>query len=135
MQLVDLLLNVLGLVALLPYLMPVRSLSLRSSIDDFEHEFSRVLVVFAVSSSVGLEVVEKCSGVLSNFTKVNSLTTLCQEEKAVELLEKDGTRLMDSTEDSLTGVGEFAEEGTDGPGTLGVQTTGRLVEEEDFDEY
>lgn len=133
MQFVDLFLNILGLVALLPYLMPVRSLSRRSSIDNFEHEFSRVLIVLAVSSTIGLEVVKKCSGVLSDITEVDSLTTLCQKEKAVELLEKDGTRLMNGTEDSLTGVGELAEESADSPGTLRIQTTGRLVEEKDFD--
>jgi hypothetical protein len=30
---------------------------------------------------------------------------------------------MDSTEDGLTGVGELAKEGTDGPSALGIQTT------------
>lgn len=122
-QLVNLSLNILCLLTILPNFVPVRSLSRRSSVDDLEHEFSRVLVILTVSSSIGLEVVKKCSGVLSDITEVDSLTALCQEEKAIEFLEKNSAGLMDGTENSLAGVGELAEEGADGPGTLRVQST------------
>lgn len=122
-QFVNLGLNSLSLFAVPPDFMPVRSLSGRSSVDDLEHKFCRVLFIVTVSSTVILEVIKQSSGVLADVAKVHSLTTLSQEQETVKFLEQDGTGLMDSTEDGLTGVGELAKEGTDGPSALGIQTT------------
>ena len=64
-QLVDLRLNGFSLFTLLPYIVPIRALSRRSGVDDLEHEFSWVLVIFTVPTSILLEVFEKCPRVFS----------------------------------------------------------------------
>jgi hypothetical protein len=122
-QLVDLSLDALGFFALLPDLVPVGTLSSRSGVDDLEHEFGWVLLIVTLSGSIIFEVFKKCTTVLADVSEIHRLTALCQEKKAVELLEEDGAGLMDGTQDSLTGVGKLAEEGANGPGTLRVQST------------
>lgn len=122
-QFVNLSLDALGLFAVLPDFVPVRSLSGRSSVNDLEHEFCRVLFIVTVSSTVVLEVIKQSSGVLADVAKVHSLTTLGQEQETVKFLEQNSTGLMNSTKDGLTSVGELTKESTDGPSALGIQTT------------
>jgi hypothetical protein len=56
-QLVNLSLDALGFFALLPDLVPIRALSSRSSVHNLEHILRWVLIIFAVSSVVVLEVI------------------------------------------------------------------------------
>lgn len=68
---------------------------------------------------------------MSNIPKVHRLATLLQQQQAIKLLEQLSRWLMDSAENSLSGISETAKERHDSPGRLGVETGGRFVEEEE----
>ncbi|KAI6758696.1 hypothetical protein HG530_010936 [Fusarium avenaceum] len=78
----------------LPDRMPIFSLGAHSVVDDLKHPLSRVLVISTGSGTFLLEVIEKSTA-----------------------------GLMNGAEDSLSGICKLAEEGDDGPRTLGVETT------------
>jgi len=80
--------------------------------------------------TVALKVLDEGRGVFANGAKVDWSTPLCEKEKAVEFLEEDGRGLVDGAEDGLPVVGEFPHEAADGPGGLGVEAGGWLVEKE-----
>jgi hypothetical protein len=69
-------------------------------------------------------------GVFANVAVVNSLSSLSEEQKVVELLEQDGGWLMDSAKNSLSIVGKLAKKSTDRPGSLGIKPRGWFVKEE-----
>ena len=117
----------LRLFTLVPECWPLLVFVALGMVHDFQHVFCRILLVVAVSSTVALEIVQHGTRVLSNGSKVYSMSTLCEEQKTVECLEEDGARLMDGTEDSLTVVGQLAKEGADSPGGLRVETTVKLL--------
>ena len=89
----------------------------------------RVLRRLALSSAIVLEVLDESGRILADVAEVDGFTTFLEEEEAIEDLEELGRRLMDGTEDSLTLVREAPQEGTNGPGTLRVETRCRLVKE------
>ena len=86
---------------------------------------------------------------MSKVTEVDSLTALAEEQEAVENLEQLGGRLVDAKSGSssangrllvilnhvradnrLASIRETPEETYDSPSTLGIQTGGRFIEEE-----
>lgn len=127
MELLDLLLDLAILFAVVPGLDPVMVLTT----NDLEHVFSGVLVVVALAGAVALEVAEKSAGLFTDVAEVDGLATFAEEQESVELLEQDSARLVDGAEYSLSTIGQLAEEGTDSPGTLRVQSTSRFVQEEE----
>jgi hypothetical protein len=118
MQLIDLLLDFLRIVTLLPDIEPLLVLVVSASVDNLKHVFGRVLLLAALAPAMGLEVLEKRLGVLADFAEVDCLSAFGKEEQAVEFLEEDGAGLMDGAEDGLAGGGQLLEEGDDGPGAL-----------------
>jgi hypothetical protein len=114
----------------LPNNIPLFALVVRTIVDDLKHVFSGVLLFAAGSSTVRLEVLEQRARVLSNVTEVNGLTTLGQEQQAVERLEENSAGLMDGAENSLPRVSELTQERADRPRALRVKSTGRLIKEE-----
>lgn len=68
--------------------------------------------------------------VLTNGTKVDTLTAALKEQEAVEGLEDQGVRLVDCAENRNTGTGKLLEETSDTEGTGRVETRGGLIEEE-----
>jgi hypothetical protein len=78
-QLIDLSLDTLGFFALLPDFVPIRALASGSGVDDLDHVFTWVLILFTLPRSIGFEIVEEGPGVPSDISEVHRLTTLCQE--------------------------------------------------------
>jgi len=112
-------------IALLPDIEPVLALCVLTRVHHVEHVFCGVLVGFALSGAVGLEVVQECAAVFTDFAKVDSFTATSEEEESVELLEEDGAGLVDCAEDCLAVVCQLPEERANSPGGLGVETTAR----------
>ncbi len=77
MDAVDFVLDALTLGTLLPDVKPVCSTVVCLCVDDFDHVLCWILGLGTLASTVGLEVVEKSSRVVSNRTKVDRLATLC----------------------------------------------------------
>jgi hypothetical protein len=123
--------NPLALLTALPHRVPVLAAVVGALGHDLQHELGRVLLWAAVPRAVSLKVIEKRPGVLANITKVDRSPALGQKEQTVELLEEDGVGLMNSTEHSLTRIRQLAKEHADCPGALRIETTGRLIEEEE----
>jgi hypothetical protein len=118
MQFIDLALNTLGFLALLPHIEPLLSVLVLASVDDLQHVLRWILIFTALASAVCFEVFQESVRVLAEFAEVNSLATTGEEEKTVEFLEQDGGRLVDGAEDGLASGTEFTEEGDDGPRAL-----------------
>jgi hypothetical protein len=106
------------------------SLRTRCSTNDFKHNFSRIFIATELSGAISLEVFRQNMGVFANVAVVNSLSSLSEEQKVVELLEQDGGWLMDSAKNSLSIVGKLAKKSTDRPGSLGIKPRGWFVKEE-----
>ena len=69
--------------------------------------------------------------VLADRTEVDSLATFREEEKTIEAAEQEGRRLMDRAQNGLSSLlGQLLHQIRDGPGSLRVETTGWLIEEE-----
>ena len=81
--------------------------------------------------AIAFKVLDEGRGVFANGAKVDWPTASCEEEEAVEFLKQDGRRLVDGAEDSLSVVCKLTHKTTDRPGSLRVETGGRLVEEEE----
>src|SRR5699024_10792256 len=58
-----------------------------SSTNDFKHPFGRVRARRQLRGTVSLKVAGKSRGLFSDITEVDSLTTLGEEQQAVETLE------------------------------------------------
>jgi len=117
----------LRLFALVPECWPVHVFSALGVVYNLQHIFCRVLLIITVPSAIGLEVVQHGARVLANVSEVDGLATLRKEEKTIECLKEDSARLVNGTENSLTIVGELAEECTNSPGGLRVETTVMLL--------
>jgi hypothetical protein len=76
-------------------------------------------------STVRGEVLAENVRVLADVAKVDGTSSRLEKEQTIEVLEEHGVRLMDGTEDGLTGSGEFAEETDDVVGGLAVETAAR----------
>lgn len=95
--------------------------------NDLQHPFGRVLLLPAEHRTPLFKVCRH--GV--HVAKVDGAAAAGEEQQAVELLEERGRGLVDGAEDGLAVVREAADEGGDGPGGLGVEPGGGLVEEEE----
>ena len=126
-DLINTLLDLLGFFAALPSLKPV----VVFLSGNLKHVLSWVLVVATFACAIAGEVLQEGFRVVSDVTKVDGLAALSQEEESVELLEQNGRRLVNSTQDGLSVVRKLAQESADCPGRLGIQTTGRFVEEQE----
>jgi hypothetical protein len=73
-------------------------------------------------SAVLSEVLTKDVRVLADVAEVDGASTGLEEKKTVEVLEEHRVRLVDRTEDGLTGGGELAEETDDVVGGLAIET-------------
>jgi hypothetical protein len=102
-QLINLLLHLLRIVAFLPDIEPLLILIVLPGVDNLKHVFGGILLLAALASAVGLEVLEKRLGVLADFAEVDCLSAFGEEEQAVEFLEEDGAGLVDGAEDGLAG--------------------------------
>jgi hypothetical protein len=79
---------------------------------------------------LSLKVADHGPGILANVSKVHSLATMLKDEKAIEGLEQNRTRLMDGAKNSLPSIRQFPEKGVNRPGSLTVETRGRLIQEQ-----
>jgi hypothetical protein len=67
-------------------------------------------------------------GVFSNVSKVYALSSLLQQEKAIKVLKKGRVRLVDGTQNCLSGRGKFPQESNDIECRLTVETTCRFIQ-------
>jgi hypothetical protein len=125
---VDFSLNFLVLGTLVPGIGPIH-LGTGVTSNHFEDVLGGVLQWLTRASSVSFKVVQESRRVLANVSEVNSLSSLGKEKQAIESLEQLCARLVNSSENGLAVVCEATKELANGPRTLGIQTTGRLVEE------
>jgi hypothetical protein len=102
--------DLLAFVALLPHVEPVLALVVLTSIDNAQHVFSRVLLIRALTRTIGLKVLEHCARIVSDRTKVHSLTTSGEEQQLVKLLEEHGAGLMNCAKNCLAVLGKLAKE-------------------------
>lgn len=96
---------------------------------DLKHLLGRIILRPKLRATISLEVLSQNMRILSHTSKIHGLPPFCKKEQTIEFLEQNGGRLVDSAKDGLAVVCELAEESKDGPGSLGVQTGGRLVKE------
>lgn len=115
---VDVSFNNLSHIAFLPNVVPVFSLIVLSGVNNLEHVLGGVFLVVALPSAVPFKVVEQLARILANFSEVNSSTSACKEEEAIEFLKEDGGRLMDRAKNGLACIGELPQKSANGPGTL-----------------
>ena len=99
--------------------MPVFSVRASYHVD---HVFCRVGVGRA-GSVVSTEVLLDSRCVVTDVTEVDSLATLCEKQKSIELSEQKGGRLMDGDQNGLTNVGELAKETNSVESGLTVQSS------------
>jgi hypothetical protein len=102
---------------------------LRTGSDGIEHVLGGVGLGRAVCAVLP-EVADKVLGVRADRAKVDSATATLEEKETVKLFEEKSVRLVDGAQDGLTGSGELLEEANDVVGRLTIETTGRLVEEQ-----
>lgn len=108
---IDVFLNTFRLLGLVPHLVPILvDLGGSSSSDRIENVFSRVVVLGTPLVGTFVEVLDERRRVLAEITEVDSLSSLLKKEKSIEGLEEFRRRLMDSSEDSLSVIGELAKE-------------------------
>ena len=95
-------------------------------VDGITHVFSD----FAATGAVALKIIQQCLRLLTNVAKVHCFSTLGKEQQSVKVLKEQSTRLMNRSQHSLSVVRKLSHEGTNSPGTLGIQTRSRLIQED-----
>jgi hypothetical protein len=65
-----------------------------------------------------LKVIQKRTGLFTDWAEVDCLSTSGQKEKLVEFLKEYGARLVNGAKYGLTVLGETTKEGNDGPRAL-----------------
>lgn len=114
-----------------PGLMPVDiGVGSRCGTNGRQHPFSRVLAWRTFGCSGTFKVVDQDVGTGSNFSKVDSLSALGEEQESVKVFKQDGRRLVDGAQDGLTVSSQLSEQLQDVPRGLRVETRGRFIQEE-----
>lgn len=108
---------------------PVANAGSLTSTNGIQHPLGRVQVRRAVGATAS-KVVDEGRGVLANVTKVDTLAATLEEKQAVELLEEGRAGLVNRAKNGLASGCQLLEEANNVPRALAVQTTGRLVQEE-----
>ena len=112
-----------------PLLVPITADSFtRTGSDSLEHELGRIDISRDLGT-VPLQIVNENLRVFSDITKVDSLSSSLEQEQAVERLEQQSVRLVDGTENLLSGGRKLSKETDQVVGGLTVKTRGGLVEE------
>lgn len=125
-DMLDLIQNPLVLLRVPPFFIPIDLVGLGCG---FEDEFRNVLGRGAHNTTVR-KVLDNIRTVLANRTKVEGVSTGVESQDHVELLDQHGRRLVDGAHNRLTGLGELLQESHNRKRGLTVQTTGRLVQEQ-----
>ena len=101
-----------------------------SSTDNLQHPFGGICFLWTRISSVLFKVVDQSRTVFSQITKVDGSSTLLQEKQTVKLLQQDSRWLMNSTQNGLSAISKLSHQLTDRPGSLGIKTRGRFIQEQ-----
>jgi hypothetical protein len=79
MDLVNLALDLLKLLAFFPHIMPVLAAVVGSVVDNLQHVLGWVLIFATLASAMALEILQQCARIVANFAKVHRPTAPSQE--------------------------------------------------------
>ena len=123
--------NLHPLLTLLPRLRPINlTMMSRCRPNLLQHPLCRINVWWTRYPRSLCKIPREGAGIGTDVTEEDGFAAGGEEKYAVEGLEEDGGRLMDSAENGLAVHGELSEEGADGPSGLGVKARGGLIQKQ-----